>query len=87
MGTVGGEEMPAIIFRDREAWMASYAVFDELGTPVTVVRNPEDDDRPIHIIGARSWPRLVKLLEKAAIPYKIVTTAPSSRRSPVGSNV
>ena len=87
MDTVGGDEMPAIIFRDREAWMASYDVFDELGAPVTVVRNPEDEDRPIHIIGAPSWPRLVGLLEQAAIPYKVVMKAPSSPRSPVGSNV
>ncbi len=63
--------------------MASYAVFDELGAPVTVVRNPEDDDRPIHIIGARSWPRLVGLLEQAAIPYKVVTKAPSTLHPPV----
>ena len=76
MGTVGGEEMPAIIFRDRAGWAASIDVFDELNAPVTVVRNPEDDDRPIHIIGARSWPRLVGLLEQAAIPYDVVTEAP-----------
>ena len=30
MGTVGGEEMPAIIFRDRAGWAASIDVFDEL---------------------------------------------------------
>ncbi len=68
--------MPAIIFRDRAGWAASIDVFDELNAPVTVVRNPEDDDRPIHIIGARSWPRLVGLLEQAAISYEVMVAAP-----------
>ena len=77
--------MPAIIFRDREAWMASYDVFDELGATVTVVRNPEDEDRPIHVIGARSWPRLVKLLEKAALPYEVVNKVPATPRPAVKS--
>ncbi len=68
--------------------MASYAVFDELGATVTVVRNPGDEDRPIHIIGARSWPRLVGLLGKAAISYEVVAEAPpmaSPRREQHGS--
>ena len=64
--------MPAIIFRDREARLEAFDVFDELDAPVHIVRNPEDDDRPIHIIGARSWPRLVGLLEQAAILYDVV---------------
>ncbi len=77
--------MPAIIFRDRAGWAASIDVFDELNAPVTVVRNPEDDDRPIHIIGARSWPRLVGLLEQAAIPYEVVNKVPAALRPAIKS--
>lgn len=77
--------MPAIIFRDRDGWAASIDVFDELNAPVTVVRNPDDDDRPIHIVGARSWPRLVKLLEKAALPYEVVSKVPATPRPTVKS--
>ena len=64
--------MPAIMFKDIEGWMASYAVFDELGGTITVVRNPDDDDRPIHIVSARAWPRLVELLQEAGIEFELV---------------
>ena len=77
--------MPAIIFKDRAGWAASIDVFDELNAPVTVVRNPEDDDRPIHIIGARSWPCLVKLLKQAELPYEVVSLTASPTSSPARS--
>ena len=78
--------MPAIIFKDQKAKLASYSVFDELGVPVHIVRNPDPhDSRALHIVNQRSYPDLIRLLDIAGIAYEIdgYGKAPPERASVV----
>ena len=78
--------MPAIIFRDREARLGAFDVFDELDAPVHIVRNPDPNDtRPVHIVSLRAWPRLVRLLGRAEIAYEVVRPIASPTSSPARS--
>ena len=78
--------MPAIMFKDHEARLASFDVLDELDVPVHVVRNPDPNDkRPIHIILARAWPRFVQLCDQFGVAYEIVDYGSIPAPTPVES--
>ena len=61
-----------VIFKDKEAKLASYDVFDQLNVTVAIFRNPDpDDDRPIHIVRGSAFPALLQLLNAAHIEYEV----------------